>query len=310
MNDVADIRTPALECDWPVTNCYIDAWLSILPAWEMDPVAALGVTVTQDYEADQFTFFKYLHEDLERLYGVTVGELSIYLPLQQHVAEHVRRGHLVLAEVDGFHLPDTRATSYRAQHVKTTIGIDAIDIDGGWLRYFHNDGRYELAGDDYAGMFAAAAGGLPHYVELVKRRFAPLRDTALTEASVELMHRHLHRRPDCSPISRYRAEFPCRMEWLMAHPDMFHEYAFNNFRQLGANHQLLARHVAWLRDRGVGGLAAAHDAAAAISGAAKAMQFKAARIASKRRFDPCTALFETMEQEYGKLMLCLDRVFG
>ena len=96
----------------------------------------------------------------------------------------------------------------------------------------------------------------------------------------------------------------------MAHPEKFHEYAFNNFRQLGANHQLLAQHIGWLRTRGIGGLDAAHDAAAAISAAAKAMQFKAARIAGRRRFDPCAAMFDTMEQNYATLMQCLDGVFG
>jgi hypothetical protein len=312
MNDLVEARTvaPAAACDWPVTNCYIDAWLSILRAWRMEPIAALGVTVTQDYEGDQFTFFKYLHEDLERLYGVVVGELSIWLPLHEHIQQQVQRGRLVLAEVDGYYLPDTRATSYRMQHVKTTIGVDAMNGDGGWLRYFHNDGYYELSGEDYAGLFDKAAEALPPYVEFVKRRWPPLHGPALTEAAVELMRRHLHRRPEESPIRRYRAEFPARMEWLEAHPDRFHEYAFNNFRQLGANHQLLARHVAWLRTCGIGGLDAAYDAAAAISAAAKAMQFKAARIANKHRFDPCIALFDTMEQNYAAAMQCLDRVFG
>lgn len=311
MNDLAEPRTPAppAECDWPVTNCYIDAWLSILRAWNMQPLAALGVTVAQDYEGDQFTFFKYLHEDLERLYGVVVGELSIWQPLQDHIQEQVQRGCLVLAEVDGYYLPDTRATSYRTQHVKTTIGIEAMDAASDWLRYFHNDGHYELTGEDYAGMFRQAAAALPPYVEFVKRRWQSLQGPALIEAAVELMRRHLHRRPDESPIRRYRAEFPRRMEWLMEHPEMFHEYAFNNFRQLGANHELLARHLAWLRTRGIGGLDKAHDAAAAISAAAKAMQFKAARIASKRRYDPCTALFDTMEENHAAAMQCLDGVF-
>jgi hypothetical protein len=268
------------------------------------------MTVTQDYEGDQFTFFKFLHEDLERLYGIVAGELSIWLPLQDHIQQQVQGGRLVLAEVDGYYLPDTRATSYRTQHVKTTIGVDRMDGGAGWLSYFHNDGHYELSGEDYAGLFDKAAAALPPYVEFVKRRWPPLQGSALTEAAIELMRRHLHRRPDASPVQRYRAEFAGRMDWLMAHPGMFHEYAFNNLRQLGANHHLLARHVAWLRARGVGGVDAAHDAAAAISSAAKAMQFKAARIVSKRRFDPCTALFDTMEQSYAAAMQCLDRVFG
>ena len=68
MNDAVDLRAPAAparECDWPITNCYVDAWMLVLRAWGLDPLAGLGVTVAQDYEGDQFTFFKYLHEDLE-----------------------------------------------------------------------------------------------------------------------------------------------------------------------------------------------------------------------------------------------------
>src|SRR5438874_2491187 len=164
------------ECDWPITNCYIDAWTLVLNAWGLDPVAGLGVTVAQDYEGDQFTFFKYQHDDLEMLYGVMVGELSIYLSTEEQIEEQIRIGRLVLAETDGFYLPDTRATSYHVQHTKTTIGIDSINLAAGTLRYFHNVGHYELSGEDYAGVFRKLPQQrlpddvLPPYVEFVKRR--------------------------------------------------------------------------------------------------------------------------------------------
>src|ERR1700758_2238768 len=106
----AAVETSAAECDWPITNCYVDAWMQVLGSRRLDPVAGLGVTVTQDYEGDQFTFFKYLHEDLEMLYGIVVGELSIYLSLEEHLQQQVEMGRLALMEVDGYYLPDTRAT--------------------------------------------------------------------------------------------------------------------------------------------------------------------------------------------------------
>ncbi len=168
----------------------------------MSPIAGLGVTVAQDYEGDQFTFFKYLHEDLELLYGVMVGELTIYSSLEQQTQEQVRLGRLVLIEVDGYYLPDTRATSYRRQHTKTTIGVDNIDPDAGTLTYFHNVGHYDLDGEDYAGAFRKLPqqrmldDALPPYVELVKRRWPPQKGSALTEAAVTLLRRHLRRRPD------------------------------------------------------------------------------------------------------------------
>ncbi|HTW72716.1 MAG TPA: DUF1839 family protein [Acetobacteraceae bacterium] len=316
MNDAVDLRdavAPVAECDWPTTNCYIDAWMQILASWGLDPLAGLGVTVAQDYEGDQFTFFKYLHEDLETLYGVVVGELSIWHSLEVQLAAQVRMGRLVLVEVDGYYLPDTRATSYRTQHIKTTIGIDAMDLAAGRLTYFHNVGHYELSGEDYAGVFRrlpgqdAADDVLPPYVEFVRRRRHPLRGSSLTDAAVRLLRRHLRRRPEENPIRCYRADFQQQMNWLMAHPDRFHDYAFGLFRQLGANFQLLAAHVDWLRRSGVSGLEDAREAALAISASAKAMQFKAARIASRRRFDPCDALFDALETNYETAMGSLDR---
>ncbi|HUB11142.1 MAG TPA: DUF1839 family protein [Acetobacteraceae bacterium] len=311
MNDAVDLRAaagPAADCDWPITNCYVDAWLLILRAWGLDPLAGLGVTVTQDYEGDQFTFFKYQHDDLETLYGVVVGELSIWHALDVQLAVQTRMGRLVLVEVDGYYLPDTRATSYRAQHTKTTIGIDAMDLAAGRLCYFHNSGHYQLSGQDYAGIFRRLPGQdavddvLPPYVELVRRRWQPLRDAALTDAAVKLLRRHLRRRPEENPIRCYRDDFPQQMDWLMAHPDRFHDYAFGVFRQLGANFQLLAAHLGWLAGSGETGLDDARAAAQAISANAKAMQFKVARIASRRRFDPCDALFDALEQGYETVM--------
>lgn len=315
MSATIDIAAPA-ECDWPVTNCYIDAWTQILTAWGLDPTAGLGVTVAQDYEGDQFTFFKYQQDDLELLYGVVVGELSIYSSLEEQYQEQVRQGRLVLAEVDGFYLPDTRATSYRTQHTKTTIGIDRIDIAAGRLGYFHNIGYYELAGEDYDGIFGKLSHQnpadvvLPPYVEFVKRRWPALEDGALTEAAVGLLHRHLRRRPDDSPIQRYRDDFPRHMESLLARPSTFHEYAFCNFRQLGANFQMLANHTEWLQARDVADLSGVRDAARVISATAKSMQFKAARIASRGRFDPCTAMFDTLEQNYEAVIGGLERTLS
>jgi hypothetical protein len=223
---------------------------------------------------------------------------------------------LVLVEVDGYYLPDTRATSYRSQHTKTTIAIDSIDIVSGRLSYFHNVGHYDLTGEDYAGVFRklpvqdALDDVLPPYVEFVRRRWPPLRDAALTEAATQVLRRHLRRRPEQNPIRSYRADFAQEMDWLMAHPDRFHDYAFGVYRQLGANFQLLAAHLNWLASRGVNGLNNASEAAAAISANAKTMQFKVARIASRRRFDPCDALFDTLERDYETVMAGLAQALG
>ena len=315
MSAVFDIAVPA-ECDWPITNCYIDVWTLILAAWKLDPTAGLGVTVAQDYEGDQFTFFKYQHDDLELLYGVVVGELTIYASLEEQVQQQTRNGRLALVEADGYYLPDTRATSYRTQHTKTTIGIDTIDVAQGRLGYFHNVGHYDLGGEDYAGIFrrlphqAQVDDVLPPYVEFVKRRWPPLAGAALCDAVIGLLRRHLRRRPDANPIHVYRNDFARHMDWLLAHPQLFHEYAFGIFRQLGANYQLLAAHVDWLQARGVSDLVGVRAAARTISATAKSMQFKVARIGARGRFDPCTGMFDALEQNYDAVIAGLNRALA
>ena len=60
------------------------------------------LTVTQDFEGDQFTFFKFPLEDIEHLYGTQVQELAIYDSLEDRVLAQTLRGHTVLVEVDGY----------------------------------------------------------------------------------------------------------------------------------------------------------------------------------------------------------------
>ena len=50
---------------WPETNCYVDLWIETLHAFGSEPEAMLGFTLMQDFEGDQFTFFKVPLEDLE-----------------------------------------------------------------------------------------------------------------------------------------------------------------------------------------------------------------------------------------------------
>ena len=233
---------------WPQTNCYVDLWIELLHGWELDPVAALGFTVSQDFEGDQFTFFKYPPDDLERLYGVVVQELSLYESMEDRVAGQTCRGHVVLLEVDGFYLPDNRATSYRREHTKTTIGIDVMMPEAQSVGYYHNEGYHVATGEDYAGLFrrlpalADDVNLLFPYAEVARRRFPALEGTMLVRASLALLRKHLARRPRQNPITAFRTAFPAHQEALMAGGEQtFHPYAFSVLRQLGANFELLAR---------------------------------------------------------------------
>jgi hypothetical protein len=55
------------------------------------------------------------------------------------------------------------------------------------------------------------------------------------------------------------------------------------------------------------GLDEAQTAAEAISATAKAMQFKVARIAARRRADPCSNLFDVLERNYDMVIAGLER---
>lgn len=300
------------ERHWPQTNCYVDLLIEVMHATGHDPVAALGFTVGQDFEGDQFTFFKFPAADLQRLAGLDIQELAIFDRLETHVLAQIERERLPLVEVDAFHLPDTRGITYRSGHSKTTVGINALDPGTRRMDYFHNDGFFSLDGEDYDGIFgqwdAGPAGALPlfPYAEFVKfGTQEPVRDPAGLAAA--LLSDHLSRRPRHNPIRAYAAAFGSHAEALAQRaPDYFHTYAFNTLRQLGANFELLGSHLEWLGENGKEGLAESVEAAGRIAQGAKAMQFKLARAMARQRFDGLETSLEPMAEAYDTLMRALD----
>ncbi|CAG4888415.1 hypothetical protein R54767_00559 [Paraburkholderia gardini] len=287
---------------WQETNCYVDLWIELLHGFGLDPRAAFAFTVTQDFEGDQFTFFKFPLEDIERLYGTQVQELAVYDSLEDRVFAQTQRGHTVLVEVDGFYLPNTRATSYRREHPKTTIGIDFIDPASRHLGYFHNTGYHSLGGEDYDGVFRK----LPQfsnrpdllfpYVEFAKQARPALEGTALAEASAELLCAHLARRPLRNPVSQWRAAFPAHLETLLERGEpFFHPYSFNLMRQLGANFEFLSKYLLWLTAQGFDVPDAIPASAQTIASEAMVMQFRLVRAMARGRRDPCDDCFDVLE---------------
>jgi hypothetical protein len=284
---------------WPETNCYIDVWVELLPALGCEAEAALAFAVRQDFEGDQFTFFKFPPEDLQALFGLAVQELAIYDTLEGHTLEQLRRGRPVLIEVDSHWLADT--ADYRRNHVKTTIAAVALDPGARTLGYFHNTAYHVASGDDFEALFRkpAAPDTLFPYVEFVKREGEALEGTALVQASLRLLRRHLGQRPLRNPIGAWREALPGHVEKLAAR-DMafFHLYAFNLPRQLGANFEMLASYLDWLIAEGEGGLEAAMAAARRIAEGAKAAQFQLARMAHRRKFDATALALDALEADY------------
>jgi hypothetical protein len=262
------------------TNCYTDVLIELLHAHGAEPLAMLGIDVRMDFEGDQWTFFKPAPGDLERLYGVDIHEMQPYRPLADQIAEQLAAGRTLIAEVDSYWLPDTAATAYRTEHVKTSIAPAAIDRDGQWLAYFHNAGRHELRGEDYRELFAA--GGLPPYVELVRFDAGPrLEGEALRAEARAVTAHHLARRPATNPFARFGAALERDLPGLLAgDPAGYHAYAFATVRMAGAGFELLGAHVRWLLGAEGEPMAAAMDEIVAGS---KLLSLKLAR---RRAFDP------------------------
>jgi len=300
------------ERRWPQTNCYVDLLVEVMHATGRDPVAALGFTLAQDFEGDQFSFFKFPTADLQLLAGLDIQELAIFDRLEDHLLVQIERGRLPLVEVDSFYLPDTKGITYRSGHSKTTVGVNALDPAARRLHYFHNDGYFALEGEDYDGIFGqrdgVPAGGLPlfPYAEFVKFDAGrAARNPA--RMAMALLAGHLERRPRRNPLVAYAAVFGSHAETLAARsPDYFHTYAFNTLRQVGANFELLGSHLEWLGEHGETGLAEAAEAATAIAEGAKVMQFKLARAMARQRFDGLAEAIRPMAVAWDRAMDVLD----
>ncbi|MCO8625710.1 DUF1839 family protein [Burkholderia multivorans] len=299
------------EMVWKQTNCYVDMWLEVLRWWGLNPYAALAFTIALDFEGDQFTFFKFPLDELERLYGIVVQEHSIYEPLDRHIETQVARGHLMIVEVDAWFLPDTRGISYRAQHTKTTIGIDAIDRERRQLGYFHNSGYYVAEGDDYDGLVGDASPmTLPPYVECAKRRFPPLDERALCEASLALLQRHLRRLPVVDPIAAFRYQLRDEAKRLADAPiERFHAYSFNSVRQLGANFELFGHYARWLQANGcIGPFADIRSACERIASEAMVLEFRLARACSRGKEERGDATLDAIQAAYHDLIACARQI--
>ncbi|MGH2859549.1 MAG: DUF1839 family protein, partial [Solirubrobacteraceae bacterium] len=135
------------------TNCYTDIIIELLHARGYEPLAAFGHLVRMDFEGDQWTFFKPPPEDLEAMFGVDIHEMQPYRPLPEAIAEQLAADRTIIVELDSFFLPDTASTSYRSEHVKTSVAADAIDPERETLHYFHGAGLFALSGEDYRGIF-------------------------------------------------------------------------------------------------------------------------------------------------------------
>ena len=273
---------------WPETNCYVDLWIEVLSTMRLPPEAMLGFTLTQDFEGDQFTFFKVPLEDLEALYGIRVSELAIFDRVEDHIVQQIDRGRLCLVEMDSFFMPDTQGVAYRSEHGKTTVAVNRLSEKDKVIDYFHNGGYYRLSGEDFDGLFGRLypEGSQPFlpYTEFAKLPDRLPQDAAIRDQARALLARHVRRMPQANPVAEFARVLPEQVGFVADRPfGFFHKYAFNTLRQLGANFELLATHLEWMSEHGEHGDAIA--ASLRIAETAKSVQFQLARAVTRRKFD-------------------------
>jgi hypothetical protein len=185
------------------------------------------------------------------------------------------------------------------------VAINRLDVASRSIDYFHNAGFFNLEGDDFDGLFHMKDGPeeLPFlpYTEFAKfpaQRPAP---DHLHSYAERLAIQHFARRPADNPVAAFARVFPGQVEKLAERPfDFFHKYAFNTLRQLGANFDLAASHLDWLRPDG--SLAGAAGHARRISEVAKATQFQVARAVARRKFEPLATALDPAVEAWDALM--------
>ena len=240
------------DCIWTEKNCYADLWIEVIHAFGHEPFALLPFVVTADFEGDQWTFFKPSHDDIRRLYGLKVHELTVWRPLYDHLREHLSAGRLVSIEVDAHWLPDTAGTDYRQKHSKTTVAFNHIDLATPKVGYFHNAGYFEAEGEDARQLLQLdprPPGHLPLFAELVSQVGHAVPQANLRGHSLGLMVQQLNWLPATNPVHRFAqrlaADLPNFQAEGMGH---YHLWAFAGVRQWGAAHELAAAWLGWMGD--------------------------------------------------------------
>ena len=270
---------------WPETNCVLDLWIELLHALNLSSEPLLSVAAQQDFEGDQFGFTKLSYDDLEFLYGMRVQELSLYEPLEEHVARQISRGRLCFVAADAYYLPDTGQASYRRLHRTTTIGINRLDREKREIEYFHNGGYFRLAAPDYQSVFETSADDNAGRQPLVEYTSLCPNQLGVAECKSRgklLLAKHWERRPHLNPIKLFQAVLPEQAEALLDRgPEALHDYSFHTFRMLGSNFDLLGSCLNWLS-------ASSHPLSthcATIAESAASMPLHLAHALARRRFD-------------------------
>lgn len=272
---------------WPEMNCALDLMIEVAHLVDRDPSPAAVAALSSGFQGDSWTTVKLEPQDLRSLLGLSVLEFTPWRPVLEHVVDHLAHGRLMTVEVDSWWLPDTAGTSYRTDHVKTSVTPLSVDMAEGRMRYLHNAGAFELSGEDFDAVMSSdierTAVPLP-YLELVTILPDVLPDEQTSSAG-ESLHDHLSRRTNDEPVMQM-AEYLQRMLPSLAGDDaLFHRLAFTTTRQFGAAAQLAAGFTHWWSTKQGRDLTLAHTSFLEAAEIAKRSQFRLARAARGRSVD-------------------------
>lgn len=298
--------------EWQETNCAADLWIEALHALGADPVLGLGFTLEGDFDGEQWRMFTFPGEDLRALFGIEMDELNVWRPVVDHLVDQLSLGHLVIVDVDAWHLPDTAGLTYRWAHQKTSVMVQMIDVESRRMGYFHNAGYYELGGEDFDNLFGSAGATgdpaspvLPPFALTVRIDRLRTGDGDVAGRAVVLGREHFGRRPASNPVSRLRQRIEKDLGWLQEHDlDTFHRYAFGTLRQCGANAELAVAYLEWLALTLGWGDRAAADAMASVATAMKSAELALARVVRGRACN-LDAVFAGPERHWEQAMTCL-----
>ena len=150
-------------------------------------------------------------------------------------------GRTLIVELDSWYLPDTAATSYRAEHVKTSVAAEAIDLDARAAALLPR-----------ARPLRARRRGLPrrlpprpsvlrgraaalHRARALRRRRRARRATSCARPRATLLRGHLARRPASEPVRALRRAARARPAALLeGDASDYHAYAFATVRMAGS----------------------------------------------------------------------------
>jgi hypothetical protein len=286
-------------------NCYIDIWIEVVHALGCEPLAMMPFVLPVDFLGDQWTFFKPSHDEIRQLYGIDTQELTVWRPLTEHAVEHFADGRLISTEADSFYLPDTQATDYKRNHVKTTIVLNDIDFAAKRLGYFHSAGYHAAEGEDFDRLLRIDAPPdptyLPFFAETITTRAVIHRPLPELKAmSRRLLSAHLAKRPAENPVTRFGKRFARDLPWLTEKGlPFYHAWAFATARQLGAAFELAAGNLRWLGDEAMKPAAEAFEQ---LASGAKTFILKGARAVNARRALDASPMFEDMARAWQRGM--------